>query len=116
MSSCVGSDSTPDSKDVRLCVHDYRAFGMVRAALQTAVAVVSSHVLLINSLGNGGSLCCLYLSGHPRPCVIHSSVFTLISSCVGFLRLVSCIFGGMRRASQPNSVFLRVFFSNLSIK
>ena len=65
MSSCVGSDSTPDSKDVRLCVHDYRAFGMVRAALQTAVAVVSSHVLLINSLGNGGKSMLLVLEWTP---------------------------------------------------
>ena len=35
------SDSTPDSRRVPLCVHDYLAFHTVQAALQTATAVVS---------------------------------------------------------------------------
>ena len=34
------SDSTPDSKRVLLCVHDYRALRMVQAAIRTATAVV----------------------------------------------------------------------------
>ena len=46
------SDSTPDSRRVPLSVHDYRAFRTVQAALQTAIAVVSSHELV--SCGTGG--------------------------------------------------------------
>ena len=46
------SDSTPDSRHVSLCVHDYRAFRTVQAALQTGIAVVSSHKLV--RCGNGG--------------------------------------------------------------
>ena len=33
------SDSTPDSKRVPLCVHDYRAFRTVQTAFHTATAV-----------------------------------------------------------------------------
>ena len=51
------SDITPGSRSVPLCVHDYRAFRTVHAALQTATAIVSSHELV--SCGNGGlTLCC----------------------------------------------------------
>ena len=39
---------------VFLCVHIYRAFRTVQAALQTATAAVSSHELI--SCGNGGTL------------------------------------------------------------
>ena len=35
------SDSTPDSRGVPLCVHDYRALCTVQAALQTVTAVSS---------------------------------------------------------------------------
>ena len=37
------SDSTPGSRRLPLCAHDYRALRAVEAALQTATAVVSSH-------------------------------------------------------------------------
>ena len=53
MSASRHSDSTPDIRRVSLCVHDYRAFSTVQAALQTAAAVVSSHDLV--SGGNGGN-------------------------------------------------------------
>ena len=47
------SDSTLDIRRVSLCVHDYRAFRTVKAARQTAAAVVvSSHDWV--SGGNGG--------------------------------------------------------------
>ena len=45
--------STPDIRRVVLCVHNYRAFRTVQAALQTAAAVVSSPGLV--SGGNGGN-------------------------------------------------------------
>ena len=67
------SDSTPDGRRVPLSVHDYRAFRTVQAALQTAIAVVSSHELV--SCGTGGTLCCRWVDtrGHV------SSVCALIS-------------------------------------
>ena len=82
MSTSRHSDSTPDSKRVPLCVHDYRAFRTMQAALQTTTAVVSSHEL--DSCGNGGNYAVVEMiyRGHV------SSVCTLISSCVRLLRLV----------------------------
>ena len=49
------SDSTPGSRRVPLCVHDYRAFRTVQAVLQTAAAttVGCSHELVGG--GNGGN-------------------------------------------------------------
>ena len=73
MSPIRHSGSTPDAPP---CVHDYRAFRTVQAALQTATAaLVSSHELV--SCGNGGgALCCGWVNirGH----MINNSVCTLI--------------------------------------
>ena len=52
--------TAPQTSGVLLsCVHYYRAFRTVRAALQTAAAVVSSHELV--SGGNGGNSYVVYL-------------------------------------------------------
>ena len=53
MSASRHLDSTLDIRRVSLCVHDYRAFRTVQAALQTEAAVVSNHELV--SGGNGGN-------------------------------------------------------------
>ena len=96
------SDSTPDRRRVPLCVHDYRAFRTVQAALQTATAVVSKHELV--SCGTGGTLCCRWVDtrGHV------SSVCALISfQCAPSSR----VFLGGNASSQPNFDFL--WFSDL---
>ena len=41
------SDSTPASRRVRPCGHDYRAVSTVQEALQTATAVVCSRELVV---------------------------------------------------------------------
>ena len=53
MSASRHSDSTPDTRRVSLCAHDYHACRTVQAALQGAAAVVSSHELV--SGGNRGN-------------------------------------------------------------
>lgn len=66
MSAGRHTDSTPDGRRVPICVHDYRAFRAVQAALQTeTAAVVSGHELA--SCGNRGNSMPL-LSRYTRPC------------------------------------------------
>ena len=49
----VTDSSTPDSMRVPLCVHDYRVFRTVDAALQTETPVAGRYQL--GSCGNGGN-------------------------------------------------------------
>ena len=50
------SDITLDIMRVALCVHDYRAFRTVQAALETAAAVVNSHELVSGGIGENSTL------------------------------------------------------------